>query len=267
MTALIKLLSPLSPLRVLLDLFWVGSFGVVLFLLLLRPTAGLDGLGLSLELRPGAQTQGLFRREQRLGSARFSIQRRQDGWLLRDTFQIKGARAAEILLTLRRDLSLDRIELHADLAQLGELVGGVGIIRDALAGDTALELKGRCDLESGLCDVKGKVGGRSLNLPLAAGRGPVVTAAIYPLLVSGKLGNQVEVNILDPLSMNLKQVTYRVTGEEQLTLGGRTYEAVKVRRQMEGLSSGLWLDKAGMILKEEMPLGFSLQHEGWSEEP
>ncbi len=268
MTSLIKLISPLSPLRGIFDLLWVGSFVAVLVLLFMKPSVGMDGgAGLSLELKTGSQTQGIYRRDKRLGTARFSIKRRGEGWLLQNTFQIKGTRAASIRLVLRQDLSLDQIELDADLASLGELMGGMGIIREALAGETALKLKGRCDLESGICAIKGKVGGKRLELPIAAGRGPVVTAAIYPLLVSGKLGNQVEVNLLDPLSMNLKQVTFTISGRESLKLGGRTFQSVRVQRVLDGFVSRIWLDETGMILKEEMPLGFSLHHESWSDAP
>jgi len=93
----------------------------------------------------------------------------------------------------------------------------------------------------------------------------VLTGTIYPLLARGSLGRKAEVTIFDPLSLRQHVVAFRIEGRERLQPpgGGGPVEAIRVARDLAGLTTRVWIDGDGKVLREEMPLGFTLEHESW----
>ena len=221
--------------------------------------------GQTLELEEGIQRQGIHWKGSRVGTVVTSIHRREGGWSVHNRFMIKRHQAAVTHLTLYRDLSMSGIKMDADLTHLAEL-GGVSSILFRMLGERGrIHVRGGCEFKTGICKVRGKVAGRDVDLPIHAGRGPVLTSAIYPLLARGSLGKQAELSLFDPLSLKRRVVTYRVEAREKITLKkGIRLEAVRVKRQMEGISSRVWIDpEGGRVLREELPLGIVFEHESY----
>lgn len=262
----------MSRLRSLLDLLWIAAFAAIVLWMQLRPSAAGSGdAALPLDLRPGEQRQGLYRHGERLGTVTFAVRRADKGWRVRHRFELGAGstqRAADVAMQLRADLSLARVRIEADLEVLAQLVGLPPLVlRELGAGGAAqLRLQGDCVSETGVCQLVGAIGRRQLNLPITAGRGPVLTGTIYPLLARGSLGRKAEVTIFDPLSLRQHVVAFRIEGREQLRPagGGPSVEAIRVVRDLAGLTTHVWIDDSGKVLREEMPLGFTLEHESWS---
>jgi hypothetical protein len=244
---------------------WIASFAVVFTLIMVRSYGSSAGSSAqSLELEEGIQRQGIHWKGSRVGAVVTSIHRRQGGWSVHNRFLVKGRQAAVTHLTLYRDLSMSGIKMDADLSHLAEL-GGVSSMLFRMLGERGrIHVRGGCEFKTGVCKVKGKIAGREVDLPIHAGRGPVLTSAIYPLLARGSLGKQAELSLFDPLSLKRKVVTFRVEAREQITLRkGIRLEAVRVKRQMQGVSSLLWIDPNGRVLREELPLGIVFEHESY----
>ncbi len=259
-----RLFAPDSRLRVALDLVWVGAFAAAfLWLALGARGAGQLERGVALELTPGIQEQGLYRRGQRLGTVVLEVRRQPQGWQLDRRLLVDGKRAALIRQRLRADLSLASLSLDADVSALGDLAGVPRFLLHQLGTNPRLRLSGECDAETGLCRLLGAAGRFPLNLPITAGRGPVLSTAIYPLLARGSLGRKLELSLFDPLALRTHLVTFVVEERETLRLRSGTHRAVRVRCDVQGMTARVWLDERGLLLREEMPLGVVAEHESW----
>jgi hypothetical protein len=84
------------------------------------------------------------------------------------------------------------------------------------------------------------------------------------LLAGGRLGRSLELSLFDALALRSRRVTVTVAGTERLVLpAGEQQQGLRVRAVVEGLTRDLWLDREGMPLREELPLGFRAEHEWW----
>jgi hypothetical protein len=278
-------------LRLLLDAFWIVAFvGLVLWMQLRPSSPSASNATVPLELKSGAQRQGLYRNGDRLGAVVFDVSRVPKGWELRHEFLLGRRSGAHIRMHLRADLSLSSLQVQADLVALADLVGLPPALMREMGGrqGAQLRLQGECSGASGVCQLVGALGTRRLRLPITAGRGPVVTGAIYPLLARGSLGRKAEVTVFDPLALRQHVVAFTVQGRERLRLrrvrcadGGpcptaagvscadgqacasMDQEATIVRRDLAGVTTRVWIDSRGLVLREEMPLGVVLEHESW----
>lgn len=251
-------------LRLALDLGWCAAFAATLALLLLRTSSAEVGdTGVLLELQPGTQRQAIYRKGSRLGTITTQLRRRDPGWRIINRYHIGEGQAARIQLDLRRDLSLDALAFEADVARLGRLSGLGELLPGALRELGRISLRGQCRLETGDCPVSGSLGRRRIDLVLSAGRGPVVTTAVYPLLARGTLGQTAEVGVFDPLSLRRRVIQFTVEGREQLELRSGTHTALRVVRDLEGMVTRVWLDEQGRVLREQLPMGFTIEHESW----
>jgi hypothetical protein len=277
-------------LRLLLDVLWIAAFvGLVLWMQLRPRSSSAGDSTMPLELKAGEQRQGLYRNGDRLGVVVFDVTRVPKGWELRHEFLLGPRSGARIRMRLRSDLSLSSLNVQADLAALAELVGLPPALLREVGGRAGakLRLQGECSGASGVCQLVGALGTRQLRLPITAGRGPVVTGAIYPLLARGSLGRSAEITVFDPLSLRQHVVAFTVQGRETLRLrrvrcadgtacpaagaacaDGRPcasvdQEATIVKRDLAGVTTRVWIDSRGLVLREEMPLGVVLEHESW----
>jgi hypothetical protein len=263
--------SSSNKLRVAFDLFWIAGFAATITLILLRPSGAFaPDRAANLELKEGAQVQVLYRKGQRMGEVHAQIKRLSDGWVVTHLFfsgaENKGgsaARAGKVRTWLRADLSLERLSIEADLSRLGHVSGLSGFLVRQMKDFHEIRIKGRCIMETGICQVSGQVGRHPVELDVTAGRGPVVTSAIYPLLAQGSLGQKAEVTIFDPLSLRQRVVAFTVEGREELTLHSGTFEAIRVLRDLDGMNTRVWIDARGRVLKEELPLGLTVEHASW----
>ena len=267
MNTALRLLSSSSRIRLLFDVAWLLSFAVVFTVLMVRSYgASSTNSGQTLELQEGVQRLGIYWKEARIGAVVTSIHRRNKGWSVHNRFLVKEHQAAVTHLTLYRDLSLAGIKMDADLSHLAELGGFTSILFRMIGERGKVHVRGGCEFKTGICQIRGKVAGRKVDLPVHAGRGPVLTSAIYPLLARGSLGKQAEISLFDPLSLKRKVVTFRVEARERITLRkGLVLEAVRVKRDLGGVSSRIWLDPGGKVLREQLPLGIVFEHESWVE--
>ena len=66
------------------------------------------------------------------------------------------------------------------------------------------------------------------------------------------------------MSLQRKLVTFRVEAREQIRLrNGTTLEAIRVTRDLQGVTSRIWIDPAGLVLREQLPLGIIFEHESF----
>lgn len=256
--------SPTSRLRILIDLLWCVGFAVALSLILLRPSGAFaPDRGARLDLEEGVQVQALLRDKERVGSVQSEIRRRGKGWIVTHIFTMQDRQAGKVRTWLRADLSLERLSIEADLSRLGGLSGFSGFLVRQMKDFHLIRIQGDCEIETGTCQVNGVVGRHPVDLNVTAGRGPVVTSAVYPLLAQGSLGQQAEVTIFDPLSMRQRVVAFKVEGRESLRLTSGTFDTIRVSRDLDGMNTRVWIDPRGRVLKEELPLGFVAEHESW----
>lgn len=258
--------GPTSPVRAVIDLLWLGGFVVVALLTLLQS----HGLGqfqsaVHLDLIEGTQRRGLYREGKKLGEIEHEVRREEGGWRITERFFSSGGPLGHAELKLRRDLSLREALVEADLRTLAGVHSGVSSLVRLLGGDGKLNLFGSCSLGTGECVFSGSLGARRITHGVTVGRGPVLPSAVYPLLARGVLGKQVELNMLDPLSLQRRSVTFTLRGRRELRLGHHTYDALLVEQRFSGIESKIWLDREGKLLKETLPLGLSIQHESWSD--
>lgn len=267
MNAVQRLLRSTSPVRAIFDVAWLLSFAVVFTLLMVRSYGSSStSSGQSLELREGVQRRGIYWKGERIGAVVTTILRRGSGWSVHNRFLVKERQVAETDLTLYRDLSMSGIKMDADLSHLAELGGFTSILFRMIGERGRVHVRGGCEFRTGICNVRGKVAGRKVDLPIHAGRGPVLTSAIYPLLARGSLGKQAEISLFDPLSLKRKAVIFRVEARERITLrSGLALEAVRVKRDLDGVSSRVWIDPGGRVLREQLPLGIVFEHESYVE--
>ncbi len=248
------------------DLAWLLAFSVAFGALIWRTSsaASLGADGDLLRMMEGAQRMGLYMGPRRLGTLHNAVARLNNGWQVSTRFNVGDTEAVSTLLTLHPDLSLATLKVDADLSRLLGVGGVAAFLMRSLDGVGRIHVTGRCALETGICQVRGTLAGKKVNLPVTAGRGPVLTSAIYPLLARGTLGKEAELGIFDPLSLGRRILTFRVLGAERLKLrSGSTVEAVKIQRDLEGVASHVWVDLRGRVLKETLPIGISMEHEAF----
>ncbi|MBW2732100.1 MAG: hypothetical protein JRH20_06870 [Deltaproteobacteria bacterium] len=262
-----SLFSSTSKVRSLFDLAWVVAFIVVLGLLYGggRGRVAFDG-SIQLDLPIGEQLRRITLRGKRVGVIKHRVERHKKGWRITQRFFAEIAKerveVAWSRLVLRKDLSLESLAVSADPERLTQLMGlSGGLARLLNVGK--LKLHGSCRLQSGRCRLQGNLGGKRVNQSVMAGRGPVVPTALFPLLARGVLGNQAELVIFDPMSLTRKVVKYEITGREQIEVGGARFDALRVKQDVEGLPTTLWLDDRGRVLKEQLPMGLWVEHEAW----
>jgi hypothetical protein len=263
-----SLFAPTSPLRKLVDLAWIVAFAVVMALLLRGGEGGQDlSAGVRLELIEGKQKRGLYLPGgARVGEMRQAIERRPKGWRVTERFFVSsGARPSMIgwsRVTLRKDLSLQTLAVSVDPSKLAGLTGlGPEIAKRLSLG--RLTLNGVCRLATGNCNVSGSMGKQRISQTIAAGRGPVLPAALLPLLARGVLGNRAQLVVFDPLTLRRRVVVYQIVARRKRMVAGRLVPAILLKQDVEGMNSELWIDTRGRLIEETLPLGVKVKHEAW----
>lgn len=266
-------LSPTSRVRLVGDALWLVAFALALAGFLGRRGAPATAAGgVALQLPEGGQRKALRRGGVRIGTLVQRARRVNAGWQLEQRFSRGGQPIGEVALELAEDLSLLGFRVHAELAPLAELLGGEAAallgggerLRRLLGG--ALQLRARCDPQSGVCRARGRIGDTRISRTLPVGRGPVLASAVYPLLARGVLGRKAELQIFDPLAMSARTVTFDVAAERApLRLRSGSYRALRVIQDAGPLQTTVWLDDRGRALLEELPWGVRVEHEAWED--
>ena len=173
-------------------------------------------------------------------------------WLLAHRVADEQGAIGEVRLRLRSDLSVASIRLDLDGPRFLRAFGPVGRLPPLLAGGR-FTLKGTCELETGHCQLEGRVGRRRVSELVEVGRGPVLAVAVRPLLVRGVLGRQVELALFDPLSLARRNVRLELGLRQRRRLAAGEVDVWPVREEAEGRSVRLWLDARGRLLRAEGP--------------
>lgn len=131
-------------------------------------------------------------------------------------------------------------------------------------------------LDSGLgvFDVKGTVEGQTLRLRMGAGGEsneqniPLSEPIYLPASARAHLraealtpGRTMTLRVFDPSAMEHQPLQMHVVGREPLTLDGTTVDTWKVRETFRGMETSVWLDESGHSLREEGPMGMTVQRE------
>ncbi|UCG80121.1 MAG: transglutaminase domain-containing protein [Desulfobacterales bacterium] len=128
-------------------------------------------------------------------------------------------------------------------------------------------------LDSGMIrfEARGKVEGQYLVLNTEFGgemreskivlqEKPILSIGLWPHLVKSglRVGDHYQRSLFDPTIMAQKPVEVRVIGQETIVLGGRKWEAYKVKTTFAGLEVLTWVGPNGERLKEEGLMGFRM---------
>ena len=269
-------LSPTSTFRTWIDIAWIGGFAAAVTMMSLDAQRGeVLSSGVRVNLVIGKQRRVVVRGGERLAVIDTTIRRVEQNWRLEERFmrplarkEVGDTRSLEIgktALVLRDDLSLLSLEINADLTQLDAMTGIGSAIARSL-GPPRIQIDGRCD-EKGICSFRGHAGSQAIDQRVELGRGPVTPSAILPLLAKGALGNRAELNVFDPLTLSRRPVTYEVLERRKVDLNGLRFDAVIVRQDVMGIRTELWLDGRGFVLREQLPMGVTIEHESFSRTP
>jgi hypothetical protein len=106
-------------------------------------------------------------------------------------------------------------------------------------------------------------GGQKQNQAVALD-GPVyLPDAIEPMIANRTLrpGDRYSYSTFDPASLSLQPAVINVQGPESLALEGQLIPATRLKLELGGTSSSVWVDSAGQTVKEQGPLGITLVRE------
>ncbi len=264
---MLSLFAPTSPLRTLVDVAWIAAFIAVMALMLCGGEGQRSLKGVRLELIEGKQKRGLYLPSgARVGEMHQTIERHKQGWRVTERFFVVAPGAPRQIgwsrATLRQDLSLHTISVSVDPTKLAALTGLSPEIASGLSLGR-LTLSGRCQLATGNCDVSGALGKRRVNQTILAGRGPVLPAALLPLLARGVLGNRAQLVVFDPLTMRRRVVVYQIVERTKREVAGRMVPAIRLKQDVEGMNTELWVDARGRLIEETLILGVKVKHEAW----
>lgn len=121
----------------------------------------------------------------------------------------------------------------------------------------------RFESQDRLMDATGAVQGNELLVRIEGDRARAIKldGEVYPMAALGRLvldaepGSELEFDVFDPATMDVNDVKVTVVGREQVEVGGKTYDALKVESKVSMFTITSWLDSAGMTLVEESPPG------------
>lgn len=107
-----------------------------------------------------------------------------------------------------------------------------------------------------------KTGGERTPIDLAVGDAQLMTAApgfgsfSIPSLA---VGDEVQVETFDPLTMSAGRARVRCLREETIRVMGRDAHTKVVETNLSGMKSTAWIDDRGEVVRAETPIGFVLQ--------
>ncbi len=74
-----------------------------------------------------------------------------------------------------------------------------------------------------------------------------------------KPGRELRVKTLDPISMSPVDVLVKAVGRETIVNQGREKETTVLAMNFQGMETRAWMDDAGQILRQETPLGWTME--------
>jgi hypothetical protein len=72
-------------------------------------------------------------------------------------------------------------------------------------------------------------------------------------------GQTLTLFVLDPVSMQKEGIVVKAVRRETIRLGGETREAMRLAMQYRDKQLTTWVDERGGVLRQETPIGFSME--------
>jgi len=202
------------------------------------------GLAAGQGFRAGVSWFGLYLDDVKVGCARVSRQVVSDGY----SFHYDAVADVEVLGSGQRF----EVGLEASL-------------------DRAFRLK-QFDLAltSSVLDVSatGTVGDREIEVAVTVGdledkqtvafeSRPFLDIGVFAMVLSRRpaVGERIEIEVFDPLGLELSTMTVTYLGIEQIAVVDGPVSAHRLRRSMSGANLDVWVNDLGEVFKEELPLG------------
>jgi hypothetical protein len=74
-----------------------------------------------------------------------------------------------------------------------------------------------------------------------------------------KIGDTIQINTLNPVTLSRDAVTVRAMARETITLDEGPIEATRLEIEYMGSRSRAWIDDTGQLLRQETPMGWTLE--------
>ncbi len=97
---------------------------------------------------------------------------------------------------------------------------------------------------------------RTITLP----RDVVFYSPVYELAIQQlRPGRSLAIRTLDPLTLQTTTVVISAGNREMITLAGRQVRALPLETNWQGLTLRSWINDAGIVLRQETPLGWTME--------
>lgn len=172
----------------------------------------------------------------------------------RQLFRLRNQTALSVRL-LGRDRVINA-SIRATVNDAGNVLDFYAALR-ADAWDTRVE--GRA-VGNGRFHVTIRAGESVRELEAAVPADALLHLPMTELLV-GRLapGRAITLRVFNPLTMAVDNMRVAAVGRETLRLAGRDYEATLVKTAYQGLEMRAWVDGQGRTLRQETPLGLTME--------
>ncbi len=203
-------------------------------------------------LAPGQEWLTILRGDQSVGHQHLQRSRRPDGgWQWRSALHLD-------LRSLGQAQTMD-LDLSADLDAGLDLESFRGRLRSGESAD--LELSGRW--RAGGIELTTVSAGDTRSEWLPLDQRPTLEMAARARFALGGLsvGRSATVAVFDPLSRQLRALELQVAAAAELDLDGGRYSCFVLQESLAGLSARSWVDPAGLLLQQELPLGLRAQRQ------
>jgi len=109
-------------------------------------------------------------------------------------------------------------------------------------------------------DVKINLGGNPYKLALDVPDDPILYSPMTAMTMKRmKVGQEIMVPTYDPITMKKTDVTMKAIRQESLTVSGEKCETTVLSTNYHGKQFLTWIDSNGSVVKQETPLGWTME--------
>ncbi len=114
--------------------------------------------------------------------------------------------------------------------------------------------------QGNLFDITIKGVGSAQHLSVSIPEGAVIYSPITEMtLKSLNPGNHVIIQIFNPITLTVQNVTIRALRRESLLRKNQAIETTLLAAKMDGMETLSWIDRDGLMLKQETPIGWTIE--------
>lgn len=236
---------------ILIVLFWLAATFLLLYRHILVPRLGTEAKLLLPENEE--KWMGIYLKGQKIGFASSRFSREIDGYNVHEEIRMK----LKVLNTLQDIHTVTKVSLSPGL--------NVRSFKFAIYSTQDLEMEGKFKGKTLTLDIK--TGSSRSRKELQLEELPQMNLTVIPYLLKKgfRTGMRLKLPVFDPVTLSVQKMVIEVTGREKIQVNGIEVEAFKIRGDLNGVSSIMWVDDKGNELKAESPLGFTLVTEPMEE--